>query len=264
MKDAKTFTFKINGKDYTFTGKPDDEYQKKVLEILNKAFRAAALEKYDSCMLNMVLQEGIKKYGLGRDLLSAHQYSRIQKHMNQRLKSMYGSYVNVLQHKGRFLCNLNMAYKTDQGRIYNTMSTMNLFVTTHALERFEERTREVCEFPDMIRASLEFKNKWGVKPTPFDIMDGFLGVSHEFIFMGSSCYINIGLGVLVADEYDGLVYIGKTFLAPSMAPKGRWRSLPLPIEIICREMIDLSREIGDPVFDEQIMKRASGQPESRH
>jgi hypothetical protein len=245
----KTYEFKAGGKSYTIKGRADKEYQEDVLRVLNETFQAASLEKYDEAVLSLVMQEGMAKYGRGKTRIGQHQSARIQKHMIKRLRSMYGPFVTVLFNKKKYFCNLNMVYKTPQGRLFNSEHILNLFITSHALERFEERSKEWDDVPSVVRFKLDYRKMYGTGPTAFDYLDFLLAHCRKFLVVGgTSWYLYTGLGCLVVELYGDIVYVGKTFLEPHMVPKGQWFGREEPLVILEPALLESCTPIKEPFF----------------
>jgi hypothetical protein len=226
--EKKLVTLKAGGQSYEFSRQADqDQFQKDTLESLNENFRAAAIEKYDEAITNLLMTEGLKKYGRGKAHISDHQYDRIQKHMIRRMRGMYGPNINVFRRKDRFLFNHQFCYKTEQGRLYNAIGIMNLFVTSHAIDRFEERTAALEKTTWMVRQKMHYREKWNTTPTVWDLMEDCLMRVYQFARIENTVFLNLTFGVLAVDILTkNYVCIGKTFLTPSMAPKSGWLELP--------------------------------------
>lgn len=221
----KLVKLQAGDRTYTFSRTDDgldEEFKKGCLKILNESFRTASLEEYDQAMLGVVLKEGLQKYGRGKERISLHQYARIQRHMVHRLQLRYGPYINVFRRKDRFNCNLQDCYKTDMGRLYNSRGIKNLFVTTHAIERFEERTEIFKDSTFMVRTRLEYQRMFGTQPTAWDLMEDRLHKVYQYAKFDDSLYLNLSVGVLAVDRLPNMVCVGKTFLTPEMAPKHGW------------------------------------------
>jgi len=235
---------------YTFSRSEDiDEgFREACLKTLNENFRATSLEQYNEAMMSVALKEGLEKYGHGKERLSLHQYARVQKHMIHRLRLRYGPYINVFRKKDRFGCNLKDCYKTDMGRLYNSMGIRNLFVTTHAIERFEERTVAFDDTPFIIKTRMDYQKSSGTNPTAWDLMEDQLNHAYQYTRTGNNMHVNLGVGVLAVDMLPNMVCIGKTFLTPDMAPKTGWREDPEEYLIILNDLIDEFCVPCQPVF----------------
>ena len=221
----QTVTLKANGKEYPFYKDGNDpELHESILLELNKHFKASSVEKYEDASINATLAKAVSKHIKGNGRISEHQWSRVQVDVNKRMKALYGPYVNVLRKKDKFWFNLSVAFKTDLGRLYQSRKVLNLFVTTHAIERFAER--EELDDPWMIGSKIEFKRMYGTAPTTWDLMDAALGCSIFYTRRGNTYYLYLGIGALVVESLSETVCVGKTYLAEKMLPVGGWRYVP--------------------------------------
>jgi hypothetical protein len=225
----KSIILKAGNKSYEFIRNSDTKnaFQEEALRALNENFKASSIEKYDNAIIGLLLTEGLKKYSKGKEHLSEHTYDKIQKHMIHRMKAMYGPYINVFREKkGRFTFNLQQCFKTEQGRLYNSLGVMNLYVTSHAIERFEERTKVYHESLLNIRLRLMYQKSCHCSPTAWDLMEERLHRVYQFNIQGNEIFLNLLQGVLAVDILPNFVCIGKTFLSPEMGPRKGWMEDP--------------------------------------
>lgn len=194
-----------------------EELQKLILEELNRHFKVTAVEKYEDATIRFLFQEGMKKYSRGHGRVSAREHHRIQKYMIDWMRSHYGPYVNVLQRKGKYLFNLTRVYKTEYGRLYGIDKIANLFVTSHALERFEEREKVIEEDFEIMSYKRSFKTKWNTMPTTYDIVDHLMDQVTQFGFpyKDDSILVNIGYGLFVVEVYMPFC-VATTYLTSDM------------------------------------------------
>lgn len=238
---------KIGENGYVVKRRCPDEFKKLILEDLNKHFSASSLEKYDDATVSWLFKEGAKKY-CGNGRISERQKNRIQKYMIKWLRSHYGRYMNVMRRKDRYFFNFSQAFKTKMGRLYNIRYPANILITSHALDRFEERVN-IDEYKSDWRSA--FKKRYHTEPTILDFADYLMSFVEEYAvpFSESSIYFNVGLGIFVADWYNTFGLI-KTFLLPGMKiPEAQWYYSSY-LDFIDEESIEDSDEINGPTLSD--------------
>lgn len=211
-------------------------WQNFVLEELNKEFKTASVEKYEDATVSFLFQESLRIYHKNHKSISDRELGRIQKYMTNKMKAKYGPYVNILRKKDWFGFNFNNIFKTDFGRIYST-SIDNLFITTHAIERFEERLGPFNNIPSFIPKIIDFQKIYHTIPTSYDLLSILISKGYEFGFPKNekrNFYLNIGYGILVINIYQSFC-LGITFLTPDMEiPASDW-ILTGPVKLIGEE-----------------------------
>lgn len=241
----------IKLKDGSFIVKKDapEEMQELVLEALNKHFKATTVEKYEEATVGFLFHEGVRKFSRGNKKVSSRENHRIQKYMIGYMRAHYGPHVNVLQRKGRFLFNLTRVYKTDFGRLYSIDRIINLFVTSHALDRFEERTNGIGKDFEIESFKRRFKQKWNTEPTTYDLVDSLMDKVTQFglSYNEDSVLINIGYGLFIAEIYVPFC-VATTYLTPDMAyPKSDWFENK-NMDMIDPKTLEEADPIDGPVF----------------
>lgn len=201
----------------------DDDFRKKdremVLESLNKHFKTFAAEKYPTAVLEFYFTEGIKKFVGEKPFRSIGKRKRkkVVEYVLKKLRAHYGKYINILSFdkKGRYVTNFDYVFKTEYGRLYgyDPYTNMSLtFLTTHSLERFEERVPE-DNYRDFITI---FKQYFGVEPTAADVLKYLMLVAVEMGITKDCFYVNFVHGVAVIEPLPNGIFIVKTVLTPEM------------------------------------------------
>ena len=225
--------------------------QGEVLALLREQFSAAHLEKYDTAIMKLLFDQGIEKYRQGNKKVGEHVLRRVQKYMAEHLRSMYGSYITVLRKKDKFFCNFSMVYKTEMGRLYQSTTYPDLFITSHALERYEERMPDLETLDLTSGVNSRFRKNWGTSPTAFDSLDLVLRGITEYgvpLDRGDTLILNLTFGFLVLDVFEKFS-VAKTFLLPGMSlPRCEWFERKEPIEVLDATVLENSIPIGQPLM----------------
>lgn len=223
--------------------------QDEVLVMLREQFSAAQLEKYDTAVMNMLFDDGVKKFRQGNKRVGDHVLRKVQKYMIEHLRSMYGPYLTVLRKKDRFFFNFSMVYKTQRGRLYQSTTYPDLFITSHALERYEERMPDLETLDLASGINTLFRNKWGTSPTAYDSLDDILRGINEYgvpVDQGDTLILNLTFGFLVLDVFEKFS-VAKTFLLPGMnVPKCEWFERQSPITVLDATVLEDSVPIDQP------------------
>lgn len=201
----------------------DDEFRKKdreeVLKALNKHFKTVAAEKYPTAVLEFYFTEAIKELVGNKPFrsISERKRKKIVERVLQKLRVHYGKYINILSFdkKGRYLTNFDYVFKTEYGRLYGYepfTGMRHTFLTSHCLERFEERIPQEAarDF------NLVFRKTFGVEPTAADFLKYLMMVATEMGIDDHVMYINFIQGIAVVDPLPSRIFIVKTILTPKM------------------------------------------------
>lgn len=227
----------------------NDEFYQNVLSMLGAHFKTAKLEKYENAILNTFFNEGLKKHQKGAKV-GAHAMGRVQKYMIEKTRLRYGPYVNILRRKCEFLCNFNLIYKTEFGRLYQSSNIPDLFITTHALDRYNDRLPDFSKIDIAAMMDLEFKQKWGTRPTAYDNMERLLLGASEYGIptnQADTLIINLLFGYLVLDVFEKFS-VAKTFLLPNMdIPRCEWFIRTDGIKAVDASILEDSEPIEGPM-----------------
>jgi hypothetical protein len=188
------------------------------LTMLGAHFNVARLEKYEDAIVKGFFYEGMKKYQR-QQRVGEHLRSKVQKYMGEQLRKRWGPYISVLRRKDKFFCNFCMVYKTELGRLYQSSIFPDLFITSHALERYEERMPDLETFELTSGINRAFKKQWGTSPTAYDSLDSILSTVTEYGVpeeQGDTLILNLTFGFLILDVFENFS-VAKTFLAPDMS-----------------------------------------------
>lgn len=231
-----------------------------ILPILNKHFKAVAVEKYPDAMLSTLCNNAMTEV-LGKNFhkerVSENLRKKIRARLSQKLRAHYGKYVTIYEFDKRmqFRTNFEYVYKTEHGKLYGCgpQTSLNfLYFTSHSLEQFDERV------PQSMYADLSqvFRKGYETYPTAMDIMKFFLISATQFGFHKQFVHANINYGTLVLEPLTPEIFIVKTFLSPEMTDKNAvWYNLALAEDLClvqikdneCRALAD-SSPIAQPKF----------------
>lgn len=206
-----------------------DMFREKILMLLNENFKTVEVEKHPRATLNFLISEHVKRiHGENLDKrISQSTQKKVHKKVLKELKKRYGDMLTVrirnLKH-WEWDTNLGNVYSTNQGRLFGTYFYPDLFMTSHCIERWKERS-----FFSYYRFfSKAFKKRYYADPSPIDILLFLIQFSVQVgVAFGNPDfrYLNVNGGLIVLQIMDGIM-VTKTFLTHNMAPKARWYSLP--------------------------------------
>lgn len=189
------------------------------LSTLRKHFKVVQKEKFASATLNFFYDQARKKEHNGK--LGQKAKNRIIQHIRTEFRKRYGAYADVwFNKKGQVGYNIDQIYKTDMGTLYSSYAEClkYILVTTHAIERFEERFGNYLPLinilPKMITNPTALSMLFALlsRPKAYYIENNFyhlLCMTESFesiITSNSQCY-----GSFVLEKIDSL-FIVKTFL----------------------------------------------------
>lgn len=216
----------------------DKEEEQIYLDLLKDHFKdVKTFEKYPDATMNMILSEAFKKI-LGKNFskkrISLRKEKKIKKYVREKLEKKYGRWITLTNFKIKsdftvsYGCNLPRIFDVKNlGRLYGCQShssSGNIFLTSHCLERFEERSDPVFYEPISKRLFEVLKTH----PTAYDILSYLIRVSNfEYGKIKDKSrkehiYLNTMVGYIVLENF-GDVFIAKTFMSPEMAKeKIKW------------------------------------------
>jgi hypothetical protein len=219
-----------------------------VIAMLGAHFKITQLEKYENAIINMLFNEGLKKHQKIQRI-GEHLLKRVQKFMGEELRKRYGPYISVLRRKEKFLCNFSMVYKTEHGRLYQSSIFPDLFITSHCLERYEQRMPDLETFELTSGINAAFRKRWGADPTAYDSLDNILNAVTEYgvpVDQGDTLILNLTFGLLVLDVFEHFS-VAKTFLSPNMGPKCDWFAREEDITALDASILEKSVPIKYPL-----------------
>jgi len=217
-RDNLRTVFRVDAGDKThfFERLGSSAFFQNKLEALNKCFRTTIIDEYPDALFNGQLSKALKRHVRGNGKASLHQWARVQEDIKRGLQTRYGPYINVLRKKDTLFCNLELAFKTPRGRLYLSRSSLDLFVTTHAIERYAERETWIKDPSTIIGFKEAFKNRFGTSPTAWDMLDVDIGMHRFYGTDGRAIYIMMKEGYLVVIKSSPDVYVGVTYLKEGM------------------------------------------------
>jgi len=247
-------------------GKEEENYY---LKLLKKHFgkdNVSTFEEHPDAMISIIWSRTFdeicgKNYQKKR--IPQRKQKAIKEKILQKLRSKYGRWINLtnIKFKGvgnaSYQTNFNRVYKIkNSGILYgspNRGSCGNIFVTSHCIERLEERVDPRAYSP----LTEDLKRIYKTDPTSADILVGLiLNSNKEYAMKDGYCYLNIRMGVLALEDL-GDIFIAKTFLTPDMLKEMEWCQ-PLidpEIDIKIDSFADLLKldtiKIREPKFFEQ-------------
>lgn len=227
-----------------------EKLRQDTLQILNKHFEAAAIEKYPKAMIRLIQEQAyhdVVDQNFNKKRISKRLSIKILYRMVEIVRSKYGPWANVTNwSKKYFRTNFEYMYRTEYGKLYGFNPGTrfeNCYFTEHALRRFDERG-PVVFYSNFLKA---FVKEHYVTPTALDTMKFFMHLSNQYGTKEEFLYLNIGLGILVMEKFDPRVYIVKTFLIPAMLdPDIKWFEI-IPDEVhseIIKEDPDIDKVIN--------------------
>jgi len=194
----------------------------KSLEILNKYFRTSRVEAHSRAIIALIYGDCVKKI-LGtnykKERISLKKSKKIHKMMVSEFRRRYGPYVNVLcgsLKKQIWYTNFELIYKTQLGRLFSCGFINNVYLTSHCIDRWEERTENAY------KENFEKKHikDFGIAPTSLDTMNYFLYLGTQYGVQDENSnirYLNMYLGVIVFEVYgEDELFVAKTFLSYDM------------------------------------------------
>lgn len=186
--------------------------------LLNSNFKAIEVERYPNATLGFMINEYLDKYhGDRQKRISLNTQKKVHKAVYERLRKMYGPWVTVrIKNAKKWVwdTNLGQVYKTENGRIYGTSIYDDLFITSHALERWEERV----DIKLWAHFDREHLRRFNIKPSALDrVMFLFetaiqIGIYNED---PHTRYLNVNGGIFVIQILKGIMIV-KTFLKYDM------------------------------------------------
>jgi hypothetical protein len=215
----------------------DKEEEQNYLELLQKHFPGVStFEKHPDAMLNIIFTETYEKVlgpNYSKTRIGKRKEKQIKKILLERMRNKYGRWINILCFEfknpghARYDTNFNRVYRIKNvGILYGSPSNYlcgNIFLTSHCLERFEERTSP-CYYSPITNQLTEL---YKTEPTSADIIVALiLNSNMEYALKDEFCYLNIRIGVLVIENL-GDVFIAKTFLTDDMIANNLQWYLPL-------------------------------------
>lgn len=194
--------------------KEREEFLEAIKSLLNSNFRATEIERHPMATLEFWISEYVNKYhGDSHKRISLKTQKKVHKAVVKKLRKMYGPWVTVRirsPKKWSWDTNLGQVYKTENGRIYGTPTYDDLFITSHAIERWEERSN-IIHWAHFDRAHTQ---RFHISPSGLDrvlfLFESALqvGISYENPFYR---YLNVNGGVFVIEILEGIMIV-KTFL----------------------------------------------------
>lgn len=108
------------------------------LTILKKYYPASQKEKFSKSSVIFFINEA--KTRESNKSLGEKAWKRIATYTRTQLQKHYGPYANILIDKrGNISYNIDQIYKTPFGTLYASNGIKHILITTHALDRFEQR-----------------------------------------------------------------------------------------------------------------------------
>lgn len=201
-----------------------------IKKLLNSNFKATEIERYPMITLDFWVNEFLDKYhNKKKKKVSANTQKKVHKAVLNQLRRMYGPWVTVrIKNSKKWVwdTNLGQVYKTHNGRIYGTPFYDDIFITSHAIERWEERSiSEKWKHFDKVH-----KKRYFVLPSSLDkvlfliVFPLQVGISNQYPFYR---YLNVNGGVFVVEILEGIMIV-KTFLKYHMGlPPMTWYEIDL-------------------------------------
>lgn len=200
--------------------------QETLLKLLNENFKAVCLDKHINVTMKFLVREATEKV-LGKDFKKAKvgvkKQLRIQEIALQQLRARYGNLINIKiinLKRWHWATNLNYVFKTDKGRLYGTFLYDDFFITSHCLDRWEERMNK-----DHYKYFKQFfKKRFYTDPTNLDTLMFTIELTHQVGIKMSEPnfrYLNINQGCIVLEILGGIC-IAKTFLSTEMVQEDRF------------------------------------------
>jgi hypothetical protein len=199
--------------------KEREEYLEAIKSLLNANFKATEVERYPLATLEFWISEYIDKFHDDRKKrISLKTQKKVHSAVVKKLRKMYGPWVTVRirnPKKWGWDTNLGQVYKTENGRIYGTPLYDDLFITSHAIERWEERS-SLDHWRHFDRAHMQ---KYHIAPSGLDrILFLFetaiqIGISNQVPLYR---YLSVNGGVFVIEIFEGIMVV-KTFLKYDMS-----------------------------------------------
>jgi hypothetical protein len=191
-----------------------------VLKLLNENFKAVCLEKHINAIMHLLVRDATEKV-LGKDYKKNKVGIKKQFYIHdlalQQLRLRYGPLVNIKivnLKKWAWATNLNNIFKTDKGRLYGSFQYEDFFITSHCIERWEERMNH-----DHYKYYRQFfKKRYHTDPTDFDTLMFTIQLTHQVglkMMEPNFRYLNINQGCIVLEILGGIC-VAKTFLSTDM------------------------------------------------
>jgi hypothetical protein len=235
----------------------DDET---VLKLLNENFKAVCLEKHMYATMKFMVREASEKV-LGKDFnkykVGVKKQLKIHDETLKQLRMRYGPLVNIKimsLKKWGWATNLNYIFKTDRGRLYGTFLYEDFFITSHCIERWEERMNH-----DHYKYFRQFFKKcFYTDATNLDTLLFSIELTHQIglkMEEPNFRYLSINQGCIVLEILNGIC-VAKTFLTTDMVQNEKFIVWYANSDNVLKEISDCmapsedSREEYDPINDE--------------
>ena len=246
--------------------KNEEQYH---LELLQKHFdQVTTFENHPDVMLGLIWSRTFDEVcgkNFNKERVPKRKQKLIKEKLLLKLRNKYGRWINLtnLKFKGphcvSYQTNFNRVYKVkDSGTLYGSPNLGicgDIFLTSHCLERFEERVSSECYEP----ITEHLKQIYKSEPTSYDNMVGLiLSSNKEYALKDGFCYLNIRVGVLVLENL-GDVFIAKTFLTPKMLKEMDWLQPLINDEVEIESFVNFleldSIKIREPIFLKEEIKK---------
>lgn len=213
-------------------GRRNKEEEQYYLDLLKKHFEdVTTFEQHPDAMIGLIWSRTFDEVcgkNFDKERVAKRKQKAIEKKLLQKLRSKYGRWINFTNLKFKsvghvtYRTNFNRVYKIkDYGTLYGSPNydiCSNIFLTSHCLERFEERVPPETYEPITENLKKDFK----ADPTSADVMVGLiLSSNKEYALKDNYCYLNIRVGVLILENLDE-IFIAKTFYTPDMLNEMKW------------------------------------------
>lgn len=225
------------------------------LTTLRKYFKVVQKEKFASATFSFFYDQARKKERNGK--LGQKAKNRIVQHIRTAFQKRYGVYADVwVNKKGLVGYNIGQIYKTDMGTLYSLYAgcLKYILVTTHAIERFEERFDNYLPLIDILPKEITNPTALSMiiallsRPKAYYIENGFYHLlcivePIESITSSSQCY-----GSFVLEKIDE-VFIVKTFLPlESCLKTNKWALIDLKFKTLQECLLNLNPDQDKPCY----------------
>jgi len=194
-----------------------------LLEKLNKVYPSYPFEKYPEATIIYMLNECLDEV-LGKDYTKQRISKRKEKILYDRflgkIQCKFGPWVNIHNFKIKgydvfFNTNAAGIYNNEKGRLY-AISTPDLYITSHAMSRFEERL-DTDFYLDYFEYVLErVRKQFRASATALDILRESIVTSEmEYAQKDNLIYYKIKFGVIVLQRIED-IFVALTFLTFEM------------------------------------------------
>jgi len=202
-----------------------DSY-KELLDKLNRVYPSEPFERYSDLVINSLLNKSVdmvlgESYNKRR--ISKRKSVLIEDDFRSRVQGIFGKWANIHNFKIhdrdiKFKTNVSGIYRNNRGRLYSLFKPSDLYITSHCLDRFEERL-------DTDRYNGYFTKVWDrcrlslrADPTSLDILrESVIDSDREYSIdcKGGIIYYKTGFGILVIQSIED-IYVALTFLLYEM------------------------------------------------